>query len=789
MKKLFTFLLAITSFMAYSQSTTVVISQVYGGGGSASGTYNADYVELHNVSNVDQDISGFKILYGSATGNLASTTTNAFTFPATGVIIPAGGYLLVAAAAGTGLAPLPVTPDQTFTLTISGTNGKVAFGTAAMVNNATLAAQPAGSVIDFIGYGSANEWETAACPALTSTNAAFRNANGCQDTNNNSSDFTLGSPNPRNSASPVAICGVTPLPPALTVSTVLPAFGNVCINTTAGPNTFVVGGSNLDATDITIAALTGYAFSLDAAGTYTSTLTIPQTGGTFTATVYVQFAPTVVQSYGGNIAVSGGGASAINVAASGYGVDAAVVYTNAASAVTPTSATLPGTVYAGCEPVTAYGMEYSTVSGFTPGTGTQVAGTNLTGSAFSVSLSGLPQSTTYYYVAYATTASGTVYGTTVQTFSTGFESTGGAGVVISQVYGGGGSATATYNADYVELHNNTLADQNISGCKLMYGSAAGNLGATTGNVYTFPVGTVIPSGGYLLVATVASTGLADLPLAADQIFTINMSGTNGKVAFGSSGLLTNSTLAAQPTGSVYDFIGYGTANEAETTAAPALSTTTAGFRNNNGCDDTNDNSADITAAAPLPRNSTSPVAVCSSLPVSLTRFDVKKAGDKVQISWATASEQALREFNVERSVDGLRWEVVATVLPRGGSQIIGSYDAVDARPLNGLNLYRLKSVNINGSKEYSSVKSVLISKSMALLTIPNPATDQVTIYMDKTTGTSAAVQLIDVSGKVIKQYNTNDTKLSINTAALSRGIYVIKVITNNKQYTNRVVLQ
>ena len=69
-------LLAITTLFVNAQSTTVVISQVYGGGGSASGVHNADYVELHNISVVDQDITGFKLFYGSADGNLASTTTN-----------------------------------------------------------------------------------------------------------------------------------------------------------------------------------------------------------------------------------------------------------------------------------------------------------------------------------------------------------------------------------------------------------------------------------------------------------------------------------------------------------------------------------------------------------------------------------------------------------------------------------------------------------------------------------------------------------------------------------------
>lgn len=786
MKRLFTLLFSLTSLWSFAQSTTVVISQVYGGGGSATGTFSSDYVELHNVSNTDQDISGFKILYGSAAGNLASASTNAFQFPATGVIIPAGGFLLVATNAGVGLATLPIPPDHIFTLTLSGTNGKVAFGTADMVNNATLAAQPAGSVIDFVGYGTANEFETTAAVAMNSTASLFRNGNGCTDTNNNSTDLTLSTPNPRYSGSPVAICGVTPLPPAITVTTPLTAFGNICIDNEAGPNSFAISGTNLNATDIVVGPLAGYTFSFLPSGPYSSTLNLPQTGGAYATSINVKFLPTAVQSYNGNIPVSGGGASTVNVAASGYGVDAAVVYTNNATGVTPTTATLPGTVYQGCDPIISYGFEYSTTAAFTPGTGTQVPASNLTGSSFSVALAGLAQSTAYYYVAYATTAGGTVYGTTILTFTTGSQSSGGNGVVISQVYGGGGGATGTYNADYVELHNNTITDQNISGCKIMYGSSAGNLGSATGNIFTFPAGTIIPSGGYLLVATVAGVGLADLPLVPDHIFTVTLSGTNGKVVFGSSDLISNATLAAQPAGSVYDFIGYGTANEFETAAAPALSSTTAAFRNNSGCDDTNDNAADISTAAPAPRNSATPIVVCSSLPVTLTRFDARKNGEKVDVSWATASEIGLREFAVEKSRNGQQWEVVATAIPSGNGNVVANYQVTDARPFTGVNLYRLRTQNLNGSKEYSSIKSVVFTKGTQVLVYPNPAADQVNVYLDKL-NTNATAQLIDAAGKPVMQMKFTDNQINLSTTRLPRGIYILKV-TNGQQVTNSKII-
>lgn len=200
--------------------------------------------------------------------------------------------------------------------------------------------------------------------------------------------------------------------PVLSANTI-PGFGNVCINTTTAANSFTITGANLTTANVVVGPLTGYTFSTSSTGTYVATLSITQTGGSFSQAVFVKLTPTAVLSYIGNISVSGGGAStAINVAVTGAGVSTAPsVLTGSASAITTTGATLAGTISAtGCTSVTAYGIEYSTTTGFPNGTGTQAAATNLTAGAFSSSLSGLTPGTTYYYKAYATNAGGTTYG-------------------------------------------------------------------------------------------------------------------------------------------------------------------------------------------------------------------------------------------------------------------------------------------------------------------------------------------------------------------------------------------
>ena len=426
MKKLFTLLMVLlASLTGFSQSTTIVISQAYGGGGGSTGTYLFDYVELHNVSGTTQSLTGFSLQYGSATGQFASTATNLYAFPA-GASIPAGGYLLIQLGpTGTGGAALPVTPDFiTGNLAMSGTSGKVvlanqatALGCGATATPCTL---PNPAIVDLVAWGTANNAEGGVSVnngvAITSTQGCVRKTLGCTDTDNNNSDFdVITAPVPRNGASAVNPCG--PPVPTLSAST-LTSFGNVCINTTAGPNSFTITGTTLTSANVTVAALTGFSYATAAGGPYTASLSLPQPGGSFSQQVFVQFNPTLVQSYNGNIVVGGGGAPSINVAAVGSGINPApIVTTGGSSGVTSNSATLAGTATSACAAITAYGIEYSTTNGFPNGSGTQVPSTNISGGNFSSNVTGLAASTVYYYKAYATNSVGTTYGTQ-QTFTT-----------------------------------------------------------------------------------------------------------------------------------------------------------------------------------------------------------------------------------------------------------------------------------------------------------------------------------------------------------------------------------
>ena len=198
-----------------------------------------------------------------------------------------------------------------------------------------------------------------------------------------------------------------------TLITPLPSFGNVCINTSSATSSFILNGNNLNGSAITVSGPAGYTFSENASGPFNITTGLSYSGSSFSnKNIYVKFTPTAVQSYNGNLIINGGSVSNYPVTVTGTGVsNAPSISTLSATNVTATSGNILATLTSiGCTPITAYGFEYSTNSGFLNGTGTTVSSSNLNNGNFNVSLTGLAPNTRYYYKAFATNSIGTSYG-------------------------------------------------------------------------------------------------------------------------------------------------------------------------------------------------------------------------------------------------------------------------------------------------------------------------------------------------------------------------------------------
>ncbi|HYI54850.1 MAG TPA: lamin tail domain-containing protein, partial [Microlunatus sp.] len=190
--------------VAAPDASDVLISEVYGGGGSTSSAWNRDYVELYNPTDQAIDLSGTSVQYRSSggTSNPSGVTTLSGS-------VPAKGYFLVGEATGSTGAAVP-TPAVSGSIAMSGTAGTVflADQTTALTTPPTGSITNDPAILDLVGYGGTNTFETAAAPATSTTTSAARDASGT-DTNDNSADLTVAAGTPG-----AAPSGGTTEPPA-----------------------------------------------------------------------------------------------------------------------------------------------------------------------------------------------------------------------------------------------------------------------------------------------------------------------------------------------------------------------------------------------------------------------------------------------------------------------------------------------------------------------------------------------------------------------------------------------
>jgi 5'-nucleotidase len=175
----------------------------------------------------------------------------------------------------------------------------------------------------------------------------------------------------------------------------------------------------------------------------------------------------------------------------------------------------------------------------------------------------------------------------------------GTGLVINEVFGGGGNTGAPYRSDFVELYNPTGAAISVAGLSVQYRSAGGS----SGGAAVALTGSVASHGYYLIKGADGSNAAAPALPTPDATTTFSMSASAGQVLLINGTSFTGTGNVAGNAGLV-DMVGYGTGNNTfeGATMSANLSNTTSAARNATGAD-TDNNAADFTGGAPTPQNS------------------------------------------------------------------------------------------------------------------------------------------------------------------------------------------
>ena len=184
----------------------------------------------------------------------------------------------------------------------------------------------------------------------------------------------------------------------------------------------------------------------------------------------------------------------------------------------------------------------------------------------------------------------------------------------------------------------------------------------------------------------------------------------------------------------------------------------------------------------------------SLLPVKLVEFTASLRGRKVALWWATASEQNNSGFTVERSGDGRQWNSIDFVPGMGNSNARAEYDFEDTSPLVGINHYRLRQVDFDGTTSYSEIRQVWLAgkgEFTAANVYPNPSTGVLRVDFERGLPANGSLELFDLRGRFLQSFalGVGVQRQELDLSALDKGVYVLQVTCAGKRSMHRIVLQ
>ena len=195
------------------------------------------------------------------------------------------------------------------------------------------------------------------------------------------------------------------------------------------------------------------------------------------------------------------------------------------------------------------------------------------------------------------------------------------------------------------------------------------------------------------------------------------------------------------------------------------------------------------------------------LAICLSEFNAVVGSGNVMLNWRSESEKDAYVYQVKRAqtlnTGSYKAELIGEVPASGNSSVPNNYGFIDSDILaNTTYFYWLVGITLTGQRTIMGPVSVRIpgTVSPTVTVYPNPFTRKTTIHyssgVNRTADSSPFLQIYDVSGRLVKRFIINDSRLTNivwdgtdnNNRKVSEGIYFIRLKAKDKEVMRKVVL-
>jgi len=187
----------------------------------------------------------------------------------------------------------------------------------------------------------------------------------------------------------------------------------------------------------------------------------------------------------------------------------------------------------------------------------------------------------------------------------------------------------------------------------------------------------------------------------------------------------------------------------------------------------------------------------SPLPVSLVYFAgvYREESRSIELKWTTASELNNDYFSLERSTDGVKFELLTTLKGKGTTPATNRYRFEDVDVARNVYYYRLSQTDFDGTTEFLRV--IRVDKNVYTTNVwvyPNPVHKEefLTVDLDGFESGEYSISIFGKSGAQLIQDRFTIEKdfysLRINVKNLETGIYTLKLVSSTTIYYRRIII-
>ncbi len=182
----------------------------------------------------------------------------------------------------------------------------------------------------------------------------------------------------------------------------------------------------------------------------------------------------------------------------------------------------------------------------------------------------------------------------------------------------------------------------------------------------------------------------------------------------------------------------------------------------------------------------------SVVPVTLTEFKGTLQNKSVLLQWSTSTEFNTKNFELEKSFDGINFRKIATVAAAGNSNTMRHYGYADREPLSEKNYYRLRMFDLDGKNKLSNIVLIKLQDvQQDILVLGNPFKDKIYARLIKAAEADGELKLTDLNGRLVAKQSfkqgAQQIQFNLPAAKLSRGIYVLEAVINRNRFTASVL--